>query len=147
MPLQFLAVALHPFHFYEIYWSTLPILTPWNMEKDNKTNVKNDSKPRTLINTVTRLVLQSNEYQASESGISTYAWILSFLAVFQNKRDLKCYFVDTLLPKNTKLWSFFIKFGELRCKNVSNTFIIKRGICLKRLSAMRTLYIIWFWGF
>ena len=30
------------------------------------------------------------------SGISIYAWILSFLAVFQNKRDLKCCWVDTL---------------------------------------------------
>ena len=30
-----------------------------------------------------------NIIQTYESGISTYVWILSFLAVFQNKRDLK----------------------------------------------------------
>ena len=28
--------------------------------------------------------------------------------------------------KNSKLWSFSIKFGELRNNNVNNTFMIKR---------------------
>ena len=33
------------------------------------------------------------------SRIFTYAWILSFLAVLQNKPDLKYFWVDTLYPK------------------------------------------------
>ena len=33
--------------------------------------------------------------------------------------------------KNTKLWSFSIKFGELRCKNVNNNFMQKRNFALK----------------
>ena len=35
--------------------------------------------------------------------------------------------VTELIVKNTKLWSFSIKLGELRCKNVNNTFMIKRN--------------------
>ena len=35
-------------------------------------------------------------FSGTRAGISTYALINSFLAVFQNKRDLKCCWVDTL---------------------------------------------------
>ena len=59
--------------------------------------------------------------QASEFGCEdaveamhlTFAQNLSFLAIFQNKRVLKCCRNDTLLPKNTKLWLFSVKYGEL----------------------------------
>ena len=36
-----------------------------------------------------------------------------------------------LYSQNIRKWSFFIKFGELRYKNVNNTFMIKRDFALK----------------
>ena len=62
-----------------------------------------------------------------------------FLGIFSKQTWLKVLLSSYFIVKNTKLWSFSIKFGELRCKNVSNTFTIKR---LKGLSAMRTPYIL-----
>ena len=63
----------------------------------------------------------------SSSGLGSDVHFLSFLVFFQNKRDSKCCWVDTLLSKNIKLWSFSIKFDELIYINVNNTFTIKRS--------------------
>ena len=41
--------------------------------------------------------------------------------------------------KNTKLWSFSIKFGELRCKNIQQHFHARTGLRLKRLSSAQKL--------
>ena len=49
-----------------------------------------------------------------------------FHGIFSKQMVLKVLLRLYFIVKNTKLWSFSIKFGELRCKNVSNTFIIKR---------------------
>ena len=43
------------------------------------------------------------------------------------------------IVKNTKLWSFSIKFGELRYNNVTNTFMIKRDFAWIRLSVTHTI--------
>ena len=54
-----------------------------------------------------------------------------FSAFFQNKSDSKCCLVDISESKNTKLWTFSIEFGELRNKNVTNTFIQKQDFAYK----------------
>ena len=33
-----------------------------------------------------------------------------------------------LYCQKQKLWSFYIKFGELRYKNVNNTFMVKQNL-------------------
>ena len=56
----------------------------------------------------------------------SYAQILSFSAFF--KTNVTQRVAEFILSSQKHLWSFSIKFGEpeLKCKNVNNTFIIKR---------------------
>ena len=61
----------------------------------------------------------------------------SFLTFFQNKRVLKCCWVDTFSQKNAKLWLFSFKFGELRCDDIKQHFHARTDLRLKRLSVTR----------
>ena len=54
---------------------------------------------------------------------------------FLSFSDSKCCWVDTLQSKNTKLWSFSIKFDELLYNNVNNTFT-KNGQMARQPSSL-----------
>ena len=54
---------------------------------------------------------------------------------FLSFSDSKCCWLDTLQSKNTKLWSFSIKFDELIYNNVNNTFT-KKGQMARQPSSL-----------
>ena len=55
----------------------------------------------------------------------------SFSAFFSKQKWHKVLLSWFFVVKKHEMWSFSIKFGELRYKNVNNTFMIKREFALK----------------
>ena len=65
-------------------------------------------------------------YRQLRTRLAKHVWILSFLAFF--KTNVAQSVAELILySQNHEMWSFSIKFGKIRFKNVNNTFIIKRN--------------------
>ena len=68
-------------------------------------------------------VLRSEKYILSHrtSVVRVFSASRHFFKTNVTESDAEFIFI----VKNTKMWSFSNKFGELRCKNVNNTFMQK----------------------